>query len=109
MRDHENNKFEHFQSNLDLLITFAAVLVAVTAYLVVRPADVIADLFDIKPYNPNQDAINEFRYTILLFPMLQLLLSVFIEVSNGKSLNQHFANSSHQFQFLFLCRAVLNL
>lgn len=71
-----------FFIQLDLLITFAVVLAAWTAYLLLQPSDFLADLFDIKAYNPNQTAVNQFRYMILLFPLLQLLLSVFIEVSN---------------------------
>lgn len=77
----QNSKRNISIFHLDLLITFAVALVAMTSYLLLQPTDFLADLFDIKRYNPDAEPIIEFRYMILLFPLLQLMLSVFIEVS----------------------------
>lgn len=62
------------------MIVFAIILTSFTTYLVVRPSTFFIDLFDLMPYQDNQDEINLFRIKLLIFPILQLIISFIIEV-----------------------------
>lgn len=59
------------------LILFVVVLTAFTTALVIHPTVLLANIFEIQPYN---DEHKIFRLTILVFPLLHLLLSYAVEV-----------------------------
>ncbi|XP_031641127.1 probable cation-transporting ATPase 13A3 [Contarinia nasturtii] len=63
-----------------LLLLFVAVLTTFTTMLLLRPFAFISDLFEIKPYQDTQNAINVFRFTILVFPFMHLMLAYGIEL-----------------------------
>lgn len=72
---------EPLTSNIWLLLT-SLVLTCFVTYLVVIPAKEVADFFEILYLIHHTKEQKDFRYKLLIFPLVHLLISVFIEVCN---------------------------
>lgn len=68
-------------SNFWLLFT-SLVLTCFVTYLVVHPAEEVADFFEILYLIHHTKDQRVFRYKLLIFPLSHLLISIFIEVCN---------------------------
>lgn len=55
--------------------------------MLVRPPDILSDIFEIERFSYDRINENLFRLVILSFPIIHLVLSVMIEVSNHFCLN----------------------
>lgn len=65
-----------------LLVSIVTVLTITTLIMLVRPPNVFSNLFEIEPFSYDRVNENLFRLVILSFPLVHLILSVMIEVSN---------------------------
>lgn len=72
-----------FPAKIGLLVSIVTVLTITTLIMLVRPADVIANIFEIQHFSYDKTQENLFRIVILVFPLIHVVLAVMIEVSGS--------------------------